>query len=438
MEQWKVRTQHQNGRDPFVVSACSLLLDDIELTSQKRFVPKSFSALFQESDRIEILDSESEDHLIQYRASRCSVLKRLDLMGCTGTLAQRCFVSWREEEIRKQESYLEWADSGETEEEDGTLKALRALCWNEWRRRVPRVIGTVYGSASCLDETDRHMKREGEPPWLWFDGFDSLITLRAIIDAAVETEIISLDVGPLISAEWIDQNAKICERRPRIVLTRGQAAGPTIILAEGKSDIAVLRAAARRMYPELDEYISFLDHSEFQVDGGASYVVKFLKAFAAARIPANIVAIFDNDGVGLAELSRTKSLNLPDNIACIRLPDIQLGHTYPTIGREGSHNANINGRACGIELYLGRASLTSKNGLRPVRWTAYDNAGHAHQGKIEEKEAVQEAFLTAMRSGRGDVVREYPEMVLVWREILNAAVRVAEAAQQKAAAAPDW
>ena len=421
-----------------MVSSCALLLDDIDITSQKRFVPESFSALFQESDRVEIVDPEGEDRLIQYRASRRSILKRLDLMGCTATLAQRCFVSWREEEIRKQESYLEWAESDESEDEDSTLKVLRALCWNEWRRRVPKIISTLYGSDNCLDETDRHMKREGEPPWLWFDGFDSLITMRAIIDAAMDTQTIALDVGHLISAEWIDQSAKVCERKPRIVLARGQATGPTIILAEGKSDIAVLKASAQRMYPELKEYISFLDHSEFQVDGGASYVFKFLKAFAAARVPANIVAIFDNDGAGLAELTRAKSINLPDNIACIRLPDIALGQTYPTIGRMGSHNANINGRACGIELYLGRASLTSKEGLRPVRWTAYDDAGHAHHGKIEEKDAVREAFLAAMKSRRSDVVREYPEMVLVWREILKAAVRVAEAAQDKASAAPDW
>ena len=120
-----------------------------------------------------------------------------------------------------------------------------------------------------------------------------------------------------------------------------------------------------------------------------------------------------------------------------RIPDIELGQAYPTIGLMGRQDANINGRACGIELYLGKASLTSKDGLRPVRWTEYDNAGHPSQGKIDGKDAVREAFLVAMRSGRGDVDSDYPEMVLAWQEILKAAVSVAEAAQDHAPAAPE-
>ena len=420
-----------------MVSACTLFLDDIELTGQKGYVPDFLSALFQESDRIETPNAEGGESVIEYRATRKSILKRLDLMGCTAALAERCFREWYEEMVRSQESYLEEWKHDNTLDEDEILKVLQALSWEEWRRRVPEVLRTLYDFANYIDETDRQMKDYGEPPWLWFDGCDSLISLRAIIDAATNIQTIALDVGHLIAAGWIDAKDKVCTDKIRIVSTRGQSSGPTIILAEGKSDIAVLKACVQRFHPDLVEFVTFLDHSEFKVDGGASYVVKFLKAFAAARVPANIVAVFDNDAAGLSAHSQAKSLNLPDNMACIHLPDIELGRSYPTIGPQGNHDADINGRACGIELYLGRAALSFNGALRPVRWIGYDNPTNTYQGEVDEKDAVQEAFLLAMRSGSGDVDNDYPEMVLVWRTILEAAARIAEATQSQARPPPD-
>jgi hypothetical protein len=67
--------------------------------------------------------------------------------------------------------------------------------------------------------------------------------LRAILDAASDAKMITLDVGNLIHAGWIGADEKVCARKTRIVATRGQPAGPTIILAEGKSDIAMLKAS---------------------------------------------------------------------------------------------------------------------------------------------------------------------------------------------------
>ena len=155
-----------------MVSACTLFLDDIELTEQKRYVPDFLSALFQEPDRVETPDVEGGEPVIEYRAARQSILKRLDLMGCTAALAERRFREWREEMIRDQESYLEESEPDNTPVEDETLKALRALSWEEWRRRIPEVLRTLYDFGNYVDETDRRMKEESEPPWLWFDGFD--------------------------------------------------------------------------------------------------------------------------------------------------------------------------------------------------------------------------------------------------------------------------
>jgi hypothetical protein len=419
-----------------MVSSCALMLDDIDLAGQKRSVPDFLSALFQESDRVETPAPAGGERDIQYRASRHSVLKRLDLMGCTAALSELRYREWREEKVREQKSYLEECEPDKNPDEDEELRALRALTWEEWQRRIPQVLCTLYED-NHVDEIDRWMREVGEPPWLWFDGFDSMLSLRAIIDAATDTQTIALNVGDLIHAGWIDAEQKICAGKIRIVSARGQPTGPTIILAEGKSDIAVLRASFQRFHPDLVEFVTFLDHSEFKVDGGASYVVKFLKAFAAARVPANIVAVFDNDAAGRAAYTQARSLNLPGNMTCIHLPDIELGRAYPTIGPQGLHKADVNGRACGIEMYLGIAALSSTGRLRPVRWTGYDKATDTYHGEVDEKESVQEAFLTAMHVGGIDSANDYPEMQQVWEMILGAAARIAEIAQDQARRPPE-
>jgi hypothetical protein len=46
-----------------------------------------------------------------------------------------------------------------------------------------------------------------------------------------------------------------------------------------------------KLYPHFTDYFGFFDHNELSVDGGASYLMKFLKAFAAARISTRMVAL---------------------------------------------------------------------------------------------------------------------------------------------------
>ena len=422
-------------------SSCELYLDeDLSLTGQKSHVPDFLRAMFQESDRYEFSDPENGIETVEYRASRESILSRLNLMGCTDAQTQRRFDNWRKEAIQDQRDYMEgYLDDTDTHDR-ATLEALQALTWEDWNTRVPEVLRTRYnrdGTDRFIDETDERMK-DHEDSWLWIDGHESLLSLRAVIAACVDTQRVTLDVGALVGGGWIDADEKICANKISVVSTRGQPAGPTIILAEGRSDIAILKASLGRFHPDLADFVTFLDHSEFKVDGGASYVVKFLKAFAAARVPANVVAVFDNDAAGLSAYRTARGLKLPHNMICVHLPDIDLGRSYPTIGAQGAHDSDINGRACGIELYLGERSLRSNGELRPVRWTGEDKASGVYQGEIEEKDAVQKTFLASMADDDSDVVTTYPEMQLLWRTILDAAATVASASQQLARPPRTW
>jgi len=157
------------------------------------------------------------------------------------------------------------------------------------------------------------------------------------------------------------------------------------------------------------------------VDGGTSYLVKFLKAFAAARAPFHIVAVFDNDAAGVHAYAQTNALALPSNIKALCLPDTELAEKYPTVGPQGDAVANVNGRAASIELYLGRHSLNDGSGnLRPVRWTGYIPPIKAYQGEVECKADIQARFFKNINVANSTAARgAFPELTQVWQAIFK-------------------
>ena len=159
--------------------------------------------------------------------------------------------------------------------------------------------------------------------------------------------------------------------------------------------------------------------------------MKFLKAFAAARAPFRIVAVFDNDAIGALASRQAEALNLPKNFAVLRFPDVELAKNYPTVNSQGRHRTDVNGKAASIELYLGRAALTSGRELRPVRWTGYVQEARAYQGEVEDKGKVVEAFIESLGGHNTLTARSaYPELVTVWRAIFEAVSVCAEDAQR--------
>ena len=197
---------------------------------------------------------------------------------------------------------------------------------------------------------------------------------------------------------------------------------PTVIIAEGTIDIAVLKRSLQKLYPYLTDYFAFFDYDGPKVDGGATYVVKFLRAFAAARIDTNIIAIFDNDAAGIDALNLAARLPLHVNIKVTRLPDIELAREYPTIGPQGEHKIDINGRAVSIELFLGRHNLSADDGgLIPVTWNGYVSSVRQYQGEINEKRRVFERFLEETKAQeRFDYYRaRFPELVVLWELIFS-------------------
>ena len=133
---------------------------------------------------------------------------------------------------------------------------------------------------------------------------------------------------------------------------------PTVIIAEGSIDILILRRSLERLYPYLSDYITFFDYEGAKPDDGASYVVKFLRAFAAARIATSILAVFDNDAAGLEACTTAEGLDLPDNINVTMLPDIEIARSYPTLGPQGMHKIDVNGTAVSVDACNHRGSCS--------------------------------------------------------------------------------
>ena len=170
----------------------------------------------------------------------------------------------------------------------------------------------------------------------------------------------------------------------------------------------------------MSDYFAFFDYENSKPDGGTSSVVKILRAFAAARVNTSILAIFDNDAVGVEAFNTANTLRLPGNIKVTLLPEISLAQSYPTIWPQGTHDVDVNGRAASIELFLGRHNFMRADGtLIPIVWNNYVKRIDRYQGALDDKEKPFARFLqeTASRDNGVDYALRYPELVVLWEHI---------------------
>lgn len=405
-------------------SYCVIKFDALEVCIAKSVVPDDFCALFQEGDRqvrSELSSDEKEEAddtpQIVYETSREALLSRLALLGCTSAVVRDCFEAWRRDQLERWKGYTDDGWGGDV------ALALESLSFEVWAARAREVLAGQFDDKESKDEIDRRMRDIGsDDSWLWFAGYGTPLSIRALLDACLDTKKISLDISDLIGGGGIEENVALCADRRAADPIEYRPMAPVVVLAEGSSDIRILRKALVTLFPERQDYFSFFDHIELNVDGGANYLVKFLKAIAAARASIRLIAVFDNDVIGKQAFEQARRLQLPPNFILLRLPDIEIARAYPTIGPQGNHAMNINGRACSIELYLGNKALMKNGELRPVRWAGYVSIADAYQGEVEGKSEVEgEFFASADTHGFGEPARlAYPELAQIWEAIFAA------------------
>ncbi len=160
-----------------------------------------------------------------------------------------------------------------------------------------------------------------------------------------------------------------------------------LIVTEGSSDAAIIGKAFRLLSPHIADFFDFVDMEEGYPFSGTGNVFRFVQGLTGIRVLNNVIVVYDNDAEGAANFERTRQLNLPANIAVIKLPELGCFEAFPTIGPNGQHLADINNRAAAIECYLDLPSDAV------VRWSSYNTKIGAYQGELVEKERYARIFL---------------------------------------------
>ncbi len=228
----------------------------------------------------------------------------------------------------------------------------------------------------------------------------------SILSVLPDDAIIEYDLTEVISGGWVkEEQAKTVDFEKIIILT------------EGKTDVEFISKSIEKLYPHLKDYYHFIDFDEYKVESNASALVKLVTSFAAAKVKHPIIALFDNDTTGLMEMKNLTSKLLPNNIRVLRYPDISLAKRYPTNGPTGNMKMNVNGLACGIEMYLGIDVLTKNNELIPIQWKGFNDKEKKYQGEIAEKQYVQETFRQKLKRC---TLNELTEINQLLNKIFNA------------------
>lgn len=230
--------------------------------------------------------------------------------------------------------------------------------------------------------------------------------LYSILNILPDNAIVEYDLSGVILSGWVDEK-----------IARTVDFEKIIVLTEGKTDVEFISRSIQKLYPHLKNYYHFIDFQEYRIESNASALVKLVTAFAAANVKHPIIALFDNDTTGIMEMNKLSTKYLSENIRVLKFPDISLAKKYPTVGPTGKRIMNINGLACGIELYLGKEILIKEENLIPIRWKSFNEKEQKYQGEIIEKAFVQEEFRKKLDSSSNE---GFLEMDCLLNEIFNA------------------
>ncbi len=358
-------------------SVYSLKVGDIEVLGGKNYLSPEVLLPFQAGD-LRHEEADGEPTLHEYRASAATVARRLDLLGHSIATARRAFASG-----------VRGLDEWERERwPERLLHPDGFECW----------CSTIMADARAVQEGRTGDPIHDHPPhWeetlLGFPGGDVGDVLRALVEIVPAETPVTLDLTDMLLGGWVDDADPL----------RDDGRMPLIILTEGASDSRLLGETIATLHSELSDFVRFIDYETANPQGGTDSLIQFVKMFVGCGIPNRIVVLFDNDAAGHQALAAVKRLPLPENVRVTCLPSLPWFASYPTEGPDGRSSSNIDGRACALELYLGKDALTDEAGqLRVVRWGGFNEKVGRYQGQVTGKGEVQTRFaeqLAQVRAG---------------------------------------
>lgn len=214
-----------------------------------------------------------------------------------------------------------------------------------------------------------------------------LLALIALTDGGLDLKV-TWDVGEALLGGWIDD-----EWLQELLPTNRRF----LIVGEGTSDTAIIRAALELLYPEVADFFYFVDMDKGYPFSGTGNVYRFVQGLASMQVLNRVLVILDNDVAGCTTHGQIMGLGLPANIAAMVLPHMSAFESFRTAGPSGPRTEDINGRAVSTECFL---DLSYGSKQPPVvRWTNYDGKAQKYQGSLEAKDGYNRHFVKRVAKG---------------------------------------
>lgn len=345
----------------------------------KNYVPDHVFAPFQEHDLDRTIGRDEDDEPYVYRTTARIAVRRLDLLGFTKQASSAAFV----------EGYATLDD----DERKYVPAALgEASGFDTWRSLMRQALAAARDDNHLIahEVSDDRLKfiLGGSEDYLVdsYLGFvrgDPLAVLRAVLDLVIDDETVSFNLTDLVAGGYVkpEDLDDVDQKEPRIVVT------------EGKSDSRLLRSSLEVLAPEFGSYVSFIDFESANAKGGTDELVQFVRMFIGCGIKNRILVLFDNDAAGHEALGRLIETKLPPHVFAMTLPVLEAARAYPTLGPDGASIADVNGRACSLELYLGGDVLLDRGRQAPsCSVDRFNEKLRRYQGQIASKSHVQRRY----------------------------------------------
>ena len=314
-----------------------------------------------------LFKDEESDGKGKYSISAKTMRERLNLLGYTRDRTTKIVEDG-------------WADRKHIEDkyDEGTLEELVS----DYMRNIGRP-GEWPGAPN--ESEQRFQEQLG---YIWGQ---ERATLKYIVDRLDDDVPVVMDLSELVQYEDMNVTSTVCSEAWFSERLSPTGAVPAVVLVEGTTDAQLLARVMRLRRPQYCDYLTFFDYSR-KPSGGVASVVQAARAFAAAGIGNQTLALFDNDAEGKNGLKQLSNPPLPASIHIATLPDLPHLESYPAIGPDGEKNTDIRGRAASLELYFGEDILMPDSEPSPIQWTAYRQEVKAYQGSLIAKTEIQNRF----------------------------------------------
>jgi len=285
----------------------------------------------------------------------------------------------------------------------------------KWMRLVDHLVNQNYTTPE-----DTLMYEMYDDPWIEPIFTRELIALRGALEVLGDDDFVMFDfTSAVYQHDFVAADDALAEGARYSVLRAAREFDPILVLTEGRTDAKIISESFNRIHPQIGHMFSYMDHATFKVPGGTSALVALARSLAGAKISNRIIFLFDNDTAGHEGYEQFHKVNCPKHYQGLILPYLKSAEAYPTIGPTGDAPANVNGSACGIELYCGPQALRGDDGKTcPVQWKGYMEGMKRYQGEPLDKDGITKRFLTALRqSGNPKTDTELDDMRLVLKAL---------------------